>query len=503
MLAVLLFAAVAASPSPSPVPPPQVPDAVTQHVLTLQGETIHYTARAGTITLYDDKNQPTNTMFFTAYTKDGADERNRPITFFYNGGPGGSSVWQRMAALGPVRVVVADPHRPQAAPYTLVDNQYSILNDTDEVYVDAPGTGFSRILPSGKAADVYGIDQDAQAFAQFIRRYLTQYQRWNSPKYLFGESYGTIRTAAVANLFESGFGQSALQLNGIVLMSSALNVDLLWDDETVGGNDWAFVLFLPTEAATAWYHHLIPNRPNDLHAFLDRVERFTVEQYLPALAEGDHLPAARRAAIVRQLHNYIGLPEQYISESNLRIPPTRFRGELLRSQRQSVGYMDTRYTAYDIDQQREAAPWDASDLAATPAAVAAFNDYLAKQLHYSTPLEYLSLIDNITQWNWKHRTDLGGTAALLQFPNTTADLAEVMVKNPSLRVFGAMGLYDMSTPYFQQIFDFRHLNLPGPLRSHLTLAEFEAGHMMYIDPASIKKLKADLDAWYAGGARAR
>lgn len=492
----LLLAAVAAAPSASPAPPPQVPDAVTQHVLNLRGQTIHYTARAGTIVLYDDKNQATNSMFFTAYTKDGVNEKQRPITFFYNGGPGGSSVWQRMAALGPVRVVIPDPNHPSAAPYSIVDNQYSILNDTDEVYVDAPATGFSRILPDGKASDVFGIDQDAQAFAQFIRRYLTQYGRWNSPKYLFGESYGTIRSAAVANLLESGFGQSGVQLNGVVLMSSALNVDLLWDDETVGGNDWAFVLFLPTEAATAWYHHLVPNRPSDLHGFLARVEAFSLQQYLPALAQGDHLPPAQRAAIVRQLHDYTGLSEQYISESNLRIPPTRFRGELLRAQRESVGYMDTRYTAYDIDQQREAAPWDASDLAATPAVVAAFNDFVTNRLNYHTPLEYLSLINNIGQWSWKHATDLGGTAAVYQPPDTTVDLAEVMVKNPSLHVFAAMGLYDMSTPYFQQLFDFRHLNLPAPLRSNLTIHEYEAGHMMYTDPASLAKLKTDLDRWY-------
>lgn len=484
----ILIAAVAATAAPAP-------DAVTQHVLAIHGETIHYTARAGTITLYDAKNHATNTMFFTAYTKDGQSETQRPITFFYNGGPGGSSIWQRMAALGPVRVEIANPNERSQAPYTLVDNQYSVLDDTDEVYVDAPGTGFSRILSGGKPSGVFGIDEDAQAFEQFIRRYLTRYGRWNSPKYLLGESYGTVRTAAVANALESGFGR-AVQLNGVALLSSALNVDLLWDDETVGGNDWAFVLFLPTEAATAWYHHMVPNRPNDLRTFLNGAQDFAVNRYLPALAAGNQLSPAKRAAVVRELHDYIGLPESYISESNLRVPPTRFRGELLRAQGEDVGYMDTRYTTYDIDREREAAPWDASDLAATPAVVAAFNDYVVRQLHYHTQLEYLSIIDNLSTWNWKHSTDLGGTAAVLQPPNTTVDLAEAMVKNPSLRVFAGMGYYDMSTPYFQQLFDYQHLNLPAALQKNLTIERYQAGHMMYTDPTSLAKLKADLDRWY-------
>ncbi len=260
VLLALALPAPADPATPPPSPPPAVPDAVTQHVLEMHGRTIAYSARAGTIVLYDDKNQPTAAMFYTAYSQNGVSEARRPVTFFYNGGPGGSSVWQRMAAFGPVRVIPGRPGEAPAAPYRLVDNQYSLLDKTDEVYVDAPGTGYSRLWPQSKPSDFYGVDQDAAAFAQFIRRYLSANDRWNSPKYLFGESYGTIRSAVIANQLSGGFGQ-AVQLNGIVLMSSALNVNLLWDDQTVGGNDWPFVLFLPTEAATAWYHHLVANRP--------------------------------------------------------------------------------------------------------------------------------------------------------------------------------------------------------------------------------------------------
>ncbi|HEX4012831.1 MAG TPA: hypothetical protein VHX17_02945 [Candidatus Cybelea sp.] len=469
--------------------------ATTHHVLPIGGTTIPYAARAGTITLKNAKGQPDISMFYTAYTKDGAAPAARPVTFFYNGGPGGSSVWQRMAAFGPVRVLVAPPGESISAPYRVVDNQYSLLDVTDEVYVDAPGTGFSRLLPAGKASDAYGVDADAAAFAQFIRLYLSQYSRWNSPKYLFGESYGTVRSAALARLLENGFGQ-AIDLNGVVLMSSALNVDLLWDDANVGGNDWPYVLFLPTEAATAWYYHRVANRPNDLPAFLAQVERFALGDYLTALAAGDSLSPQRREAIVAQLSAYTGLSPAFIRSANLRIAPGRFRSELLRDQGKVVGYMDARYWGYDPVGNREEPVWDTSDLATTPQVQAVFNDYIRTQLNYQTNLEYLPLIDVLAQWSWKHQTDLGGTSALLQLPNTIVDLSEAMAQNPSMRVFAAMGYYDFSTPYFQQEYDFAHLHLPPDLRSNLTIAHYEAGHMAYIDATALATLKSDLTRWY-------
>jgi carboxypeptidase C (cathepsin A) len=472
-------------------------DAVTHHVLEIGGNTIHYTARAGTIVLYNDKHEATNSMFFTAYTQDDADARARPVTFFYNGGPGGSSVWQRMAAFGPVRVIVEPPGKGAGAPYRVVDNEYSLLDKTDEVYVDAPGTGFSRLLPKGRASEVFGIDQDAKAFAQFIRSYLSRYGRWNSPKYLFGESYGTIRSAAVARLMENGFGD-AVQFNGIVLMSSALNVDLLFDDETVGGNDWPFVLFLPTEAAAAWYYHRIPNRPDDLATFLMPVERFALNDYLPALAAGDNLPAQSRAAIAQKLSEYTGLSTETFENANLRLTPGKFRSELLRAQGKVIGYMDARYSGYDPVGNREQPQWDTSDLATTPGVIAVFNDYVRSQLRYRTDLDYRSIID-VSSWSWRHQTDLAGDAAILEPPNTIVDLAEAMSENPQMRVFASMGYYDFSTPYFQQEYGFAHLHLPPGLRRNLTIKHYEAGHMPYIDAASLAKLKADLARWYDGG----
>jgi carboxypeptidase C (cathepsin A) len=471
-------------------------DAVTQHTLVVGRETIRYTARAGTIVLYDAKHRATNSMFYTAYIEEGADPAHRPVTFFYNGGPGGSSVWQRMAAFGPVRVIVPPPGQTVRAPYRLVGNQYSLLDHTDEVYVDAPGTGFSRLLPAGKPSETYGVDQDATAFATFVRSYLSRFGRWNSPKFLFGESYGTIRSAVVARMLANGFGQ-AVTLNGIVLMSSALNVDLLFDDETVGGNDWPFVLFLPTEAATAWYYHRLPDRPPNLPSFLDTVERFALTEYVEALAQGDDLDASTRAHVAAKLASYTGLTTGYLEAANLRVTPAQFRSELLRDRGEIVGYMDARYPGYDPVGNREP-QWDTSDVATTPEVLALFNDYVRTTLNYRTDLEYRSLIDVLSQWSWKHATDLGGTASLLEPPDTIVDLSETMAQVPSMRVFAAMGYYDFSTPYFQQEYDFAHLHLTPQLRDNLTIERYEAGHMAYIDEASLAKLKADLDRWYDG-----
>ena len=471
-------------------------DAVTQHVLHIAGGAVPYSARAGTIVLYKEKHEATNSMFFTAYTRTGGDPSARPVTFFYNGGPGGSSVWQRMAAFGPVRVTAPAPGEAEGAPYRLVENQYSLLDVTDEVYVDAPATGFSRLLSKGKPSETFGIDQDAAAFAQFIRLYLSRYGRWNSPKYLFGESYGTIRSVAVARAMESGFGQ-AVQFNGLVLMSSALNVDLLFDDETIGGNDWPFVLFLPTEAAAAWYYHRIPNRTDDLPAFLARVERFALTDYLTALAAGDRLDPSTRAGVVSRLSEFIGLSPETIEAANLRVTPGRFRSELLRGQSKVIGYMDARYSGYDPVPNREAPDWDTSDLATTPGVLATFNDYVRSTLQYRTDLEYRPLVDVLAQWSWRHDTDLGGAAAFLKPPNTIVDLSEAMAEAPRMRVFGALGYYDFSTPYFQQEYDFAHLHLPLELRRNLTIEHYQAGHMPYIDPVSLEKLKNDLARWYA------
>jgi carboxypeptidase C (cathepsin A) len=286
-------------------------------------------------------------------------------------------------------------------------------------------------------------------------------------------------------------------LDGIVLMSSALNVDLLFDDETVGGNDWPFVLFLPTEAATAWYYHRIPDRPANLQSFLDGVEHFALTDYLEALAQGDNLDAATRTRIAAKLAAYTGLSATKFETANLRIGPGQFRSELLRDRNEIVGYMDGRYAGYDPVHNREPL-WDTSDLATTPEVIALFNDYVRTSLNYHTDLEYKPLIDVLANWSWKHATDLGGSAALLEPPNTIVDLSETMAEVPSMRVFAAMGYYDFSTPYFQQEYGFSHLHLSPQLRENLTIEHYEAGHMAYIDAASLAKLKADLDRWYDG-----
>src|SRR5579864_1769311 len=343
-----------------PAIPPATPAAVTRHVNHVAGKSIAYTARAGMITLRNDKDQITARMFYVAYTKDGANKTRRPVTFFYNGGPGSSTIWLRMASFGPVRVKVANGESTPPAPYTLLDNPESLLDRTDEVFVDAPNTGYSRVLGYGKPEDFMGVDQDGRAFTQFIQRYLTQFDRWNSPKFLFGESYGTTRDAVLVNMLQD----AGVQFNGVVLLSAILNFGLtgLGGSNPIGGGDWAYVLYLPSEAASAWYHHKVPNRPASLSAFLRGVEDFAGNEYLHGLAQGDRMSSSTRDDIVRKLHAYLGLSETYIRDSNLRVSYPRFEKELLRSSDAMVGRLDSRFQSYGLDAAADSPEWDPADV---------------------------------------------------------------------------------------------------------------------------------------------
>ncbi|HUY10666.1 MAG TPA: peptidase S10, partial [Candidatus Dormibacteraeota bacterium] len=304
--------AAPAKPNPGKAPmhvAARFPDAVTHGSVRVHGSTIHYTARAGTITLHDQSDQPTARIFYVAYTKDGARATKRPVTFFYNGGPGSSTMWLHMGSFGPVRVISGSGTLAGPPPYRIVPNGYTLLDKTDEVFIDMPDSGFGRIIGVGKPKMFFGVDQDARAFAQFVQNYLGKFNRWNSPKYLFGESYGTTRDAALASQLQ----QDGVGLNGVVFQSSILNFGLDWSINfgytagAIGGGDWGFVLYLPTEAATAWYHHALPNRPAHLHAFLARVQRFTMGPYLTALAQGAALSQTERLSIANQLHDFTGL----------------------------------------------------------------------------------------------------------------------------------------------------------------------------------------------------
>lgn len=491
-LACTLPRAAAAAPSPSasvaPAGPAAVPDAVTQQTLALGGHSYPYTARAGTIVLQNQQGQPDCRMFYTAFTLDGVDPRPRPVTFFYNGGPGSSTIWLRMGSFGPMRVITGDTSTN--APFDLVPNQYSLLDASDLVFVDAPGTGFSRIEPSAKPGDFYGVDQDMRAFTQFVSRYVSTFGRWNSPKFLFGESYGTPRTAAlVDNLQKQGIG-----INGVVLLSSVLDFNLDWDVNftpvAIGGSDWAFPLYLPTEAAASWYHNALPGPSTTLDGLLPQVEQFAMGEYLNALAQGAKLSPSTYNDVVVKLHQYTGLSPQYIRQSNLRIPYWRYLTELLRNSGQTMGRLDARFTSYALDRIADRPQFDATDSAMDAAFVGAGNYYMRQMLHYNTTLEYLPLVIPINQqWDWKH----GGNLPT----NTAQDLAEAMTFNPGLRVFSANGYYDMATPFYATVYTLNHLNIAPPLQKNISYGFYESGHMVYLHPQALAQFHADLERWYA------
>ena len=395
-----LFIALPAGAAKPPAIPALTPDGITHHRLALGGRTLAYTARAGTITLRNGDDQPIARVFYTAYTLDGADPSKRAVTFIYNGGPGSSTMWLRMGSFGPVRVQTGDGQPTGPPPYRIVDNRYSLLDKTDMVFIDMPGSGFGRIIGAGKRDDLWGVDEDVAAFGQFIQRYITRFNRWNSPRFLFGESYGTTRSAVLAKyLQDEGIG-----LNGVVLLSSFLNSNIDYNDGApIGGGDWGFILYLPTEAATAWYHHAVPDAPA-LTALLSEVENFALTEYLDVLAQGARATPARYNDVVAKLHRYTGLSERYIRSSDLRIPYDRFENELLRESGRTVGRIDSRFETYVLDRPEVSPDWDATDAAIDSVFTSMSNYYLRQVLHYNTPLLYRA---NIYAFNLWRRPELG------------------------------------------------------------------------------------------------
>jgi carboxypeptidase C (cathepsin A) len=498
LLRVLTFAAAAcavAIPAGAAKPPPipaSTPDAVTRHRLTLDGRTLAYTARAGTITLRNGDDQPIVRVFYTAYTLDGANPSRRPVTFAYNGGPGSSTMWLRLGSFGPVRVVTANGRLTGPPPYRLVDNKYSLLDKSDLVFIDMPGSGFGRLIGAGKRDDVWGVDQDAAAFGQFIQRYLTQFNRWNSPRFLFGESYGTMRSAVLAKyLQEKGVG-----LNGVVLLSSFLNSNIDYNDGApIGGNDWAYILYLPTETATAWYHHALHGVPA-LPALLTEVENFALTEYLDALGQGAALTPDRYNDVVAKLHRYTGISERYIRNSNLRIEYDRFENELLRDSGRTVGRIDSRFETYVLDRPAASPDWDATDAAIDSVFTSTSNYYLRQVLRYNTPLLYRANIYDLIysgseSWDFKHGNDV-------QILNVTPDLAQAMTFDPQLKVFSANGYFDFATPFFATVYALNHLYLAPALQRNITYGFYESGHMVYLQPTALARFHDDLERWYAG-----
>jgi carboxypeptidase C (cathepsin A) len=459
---------------------------VTKHTVTVDGTPIAYTATAGTLLIRDDNDAPIGSFFYVAYTKDDTNKSTRPITFAYNGGPGSSSVWLHMASIGPKRVVTPDAQTAMPGAYQLADNASTLLDKTDIVFVDAMATGFSRIVGRGRPNQFFGIDEDAGAFAKFIRRYLTVDDRWLSPKFLFGESYGTTRSAALADVLQD----QGVYLNGVTLLSTVLDFNTL--SPSAGGEDLSYIGFLPTEAATAWYHNRIPNKPASLAAFVQSARDFAAGPYASALMRDSSLSDAERTAIANRLHGFIGLDARYILQSNLRVTPGRFEKELLRAQGRTVGRLDSRYTGFDADNAGERTEYDAADTATAGPFTAAFNHYIRDELKWTGDGEYLVTNYGVVNraWNFQ-RSGRGRSQA-----NVAGDLREAMSKNPHLRVFSANGYYDLATPFFATQYTLSHLGLDPSLRAHIKYGFYESGHMVYLNNAALVAFKTDLSSFY-------
>ncbi|HTW80596.1 MAG TPA: hypothetical protein VME23_13705 [Terracidiphilus sp.] len=474
------------TPKEAPIPPEKA--VATHHELDLGGKPLKYTATAGTLLIRDQEDKPYGSMFYVAYTLDGADPASRPVSFLYNGGPGSSTLWLHMGSFAPVRVLTDSPNPTAGPPFKLIPNQDSLLDKTDLVFVDAPLTGYSRAVGKGTPKDLTGVDPDLRAFDRFIERYLNVNQRWNSPKFLIGESYGTTRSAALADLLAS----NGVQLNGVVLISSILNFGI-----ESGGYDLAFVGNLPSYAAAAWYFDKIPNKPAKLADWVQQAREFAAGPYAHALFEGDNLPAGELDDVAKQVSHFTGLSVDYVKECNLRIAPSRFRKEVLREDRKTLGRYDMRFEGTDLDAAGENPGFDASDTGITGAFVGALHDYLLRELKYESTDEYRPTAYDIVEWDWKHRP-VGrapgppGRGGEQQIPNVAADLADAIRKNPHLHVFSANGYFDLATPFFLTEYDIAHMNLDPPLRGNIEFGYYPSGHMIYLNVDALHQLKADL-----------
>lgn len=485
-------------------------DSTTQGSITIAGHAINYQAVAGTLlvaatneaeaalgtTTPSGKENPdappTARIFYVAYFKKDVPPESRPITFVYNGGPGSSTMWLHMGAFGPRRVITADDQHTNPAPYQLVDNAYSLLDVSDLVFIDAPGTGFGRLYGKEKEKAFWGVDPDAHAFARFIARFLSNNQRWNSPKYLFGESYGTTRSAAVAGILET---ESNIDLNGVILLSQILNFDDSADAPQFNpGIDVPYELALPTFAATAYYHKRLPTQPAAFEPFIAEVEQFALSDYASALAQGSQLPDATRQAIAEKLHQYTGLPVAYILKADLRVNVGQFNHNLQGKEDLTTGRLDSRFSGPTIDPLAEEAAYDPQSVAISSAYIAAFNDYVRRQLKFGEGLTYLPENDAINgAWEMKHKAP--GAPEDESGVNVLPDLATAMKYNPHLKVMLNGGYFDLATPFFAAKYEMYHLPIPQTLRQNIEYSWYESGHMVYVHEGSLKELHEKVSAF--------
>ena len=509
------------APAAQPLP---APDSMTEASVTVGGKVIAYRAVAGTITVAATDQQdallgmdgrrlpdtgekpldaekpeeapPTARMFYAAYFAKGAAAESRPVTFFYNGGPGSSTMWLHMGSFGPRRVITNDTEHGSGAPYRITNNAYSLLDATDLVFIDAPGTGFSRIMGKEKEKAFWGIDPDAHAFERFIRRFLTRHGRWNSPKYLFGESYGTPRSAVLSALLHG------VDLNGIVLLSAILSFDNSVDGPRWNpGVDQAYALALPTYAATAFYHHKLAAQPPALLPFLAEVEKFALTEYMAALLQGAQLPQSQKEAVAGKLHDYTGLPTAYLLKSDLRVNGGAFSKTLQDPEGTTTGRLDTRYQGPDLDPLSREAEYDPQSVAISSAYGTAINQYLREELKYGDNQTYKpgAYMDGNFTWDLRHHAPAGPPAQESEGgTNVMPDLAHAMKLNPKMKILLAGGYYDLATPFFEGIYEMHHLPMPQSLQSNIEYRYYEAGHMIYVNEGMLKQFHDDVAGFIRG-----
>jgi carboxypeptidase C (cathepsin A) len=473
---------------------PKVDEIDRDHVkregsIRLGDRDVAYTSLAGTLPLRSEEGKERARMFFTAYLEGAArPPHERPLTFVFNGGPGSSSVWLHLGAFGPYVVDLDEQGFAKRPPGGLVPNDGCLLDVTDLVFVDPPTTGYSRAAAGENAAQFHGLDEDVEAVSEFVRLFTTHFQRWASPKFLAGESYGTTRAAALARHLQDRHG---MYLNGVVLLSTILDFRT---SDAEPGNDLGYLLMYPTAAATAFHHGRIAGPlASDLDALLAAVETKCLGEWLLAFAKGDALDDATRRAVAADIGNHLGLDPAFVLACNLRISLARFQAELLRDERRTVGRLDSRFKGIDRDAAGDSAEYDASYANILGPYSAALNDYVRRTLGYRSDLPYEILTSRVQPWNWG-----GGRNRNV---NVATRLRDAMTKNPHLHVFNAEGLFDFATPYFAARYTLDHLGLDPEQRSRLHAATYRAGHMMYIDAASRIALKRDLAAFYAAALR--
>jgi carboxypeptidase C (cathepsin A) len=470
---------------------PSAQTSVTSHHFSAGSQSFDYTATAGTLVIRDDDDRPSANISYVAYTRSDAKTSNqRPVLFAFNGGPGSSSVMLHMGLLGPKRVLLSDTVPTPPAPFKIVDNEFGMLDKSDVVMIDPVGTGLSHGVCGKKDADFWSVDADVDSISRFIAQYVSDNNRWTSPKYLLGESYGTTRAAAIVDYLRA---RRQLTFNGLVLLSVAIDLEVIFTD--LPGNERPYATYLPSFAAAAWYHHMVPGQQGELEPFLAEVSRYAEGPFAEALMKGNALPETERDAVAEQVHKYTGLPIEYIEGADLRISEFAFAHELLKSQGKTLSRLDARFAGPTQDPLQKAADYDPLLADVFPPFAAAFEDYYHRDLKFGVGQTYA--VYNFPageHWNYSHRP-IGVEGEPQTMVNSSVDLAQTIVQDPNIKVLVLQGYFDLGSPFLTTEYVVAHLKIPRSLASRIQMKFYDAGHMMYVNQPSLRKLKADLDAF--------